>query len=486
MGKETDQGLLVDSSAELAARASPIGTHKVANSPPASRKRSGGLNAFEDDVTHKEIDETSAKTPDATEMRPQKKLRKDSSATSESRTKVCEVGRHTISKLEGTGDLVQTEVRQSAKPKAQSTISKNMVMYPLGDTAQVLGSPGQMPSEEATEILERPATCAGRRGRTIRAKAPIVEADGTVESSTEGKKKPKKDAGKKPLIDAITENAEAPKDSHRENSKEAVKPNSISIEWPSRGSVRRKGKEAELQATANGPNNGDWIATGAGEINGRLRDSDDEDDTDHTAFLLKALDSSGDDRLSGHSSDEAFENEDKTPSFSDSSETEKHIPATKPSTRSGVVYVGRIPHGFHEHQLRSYFSQFGNISRLRLSRSRKTGKSRHFAFIEFVEKEIANIVAGTMDNYLLFGHILKCKLVPESNLHESIWKGANKRFKSVPWNSLEGRKLDLPKGKTKWQGKISNEQKKREKAVKKMKSIGYELALPTLKGVDEI
>ena len=51
--------------------------------------------------------------------------------------------------------------------------------------------------------------------------------------------------------------------------------------------------------------------------------------------------------------------------------------------RSNVVYLGRIPHGFFEDQMRGYFSQFGELRRLRLSRSKKTARSRGYAFLEF-------------------------------------------------------------------------------------------------------
>lgn len=37
----------------------------------------------------------------------------------------------------------------------------------------------------------------------------------------------------------------------------------------------------------------------------------------------------------------------------------------------GVIYVGRIPHGFYEKQMKSYFSQFGKVLRLKISRNRK-------------------------------------------------------------------------------------------------------------------
>ena len=41
------------------------------------------------------------------------------------------------------------------------------------------------------------------------------------------------------------------------------------------------------------------------------------------------------------------------------------------SSKKGVVYVGHIPHGFFEQEMRGFFSQFGTVTRLRLARSRK-------------------------------------------------------------------------------------------------------------------
>lgn len=36
-----------------------------------------------------------------------------------------------------------------------------------------------------------------------------------------------------------------------------------------------------------------------------------------------------------------------------------------------MIYLGRIPHGFFEAQMRAYFAQFGTVTRLRLSRNKK-------------------------------------------------------------------------------------------------------------------
>jgi nucleolar protein 15 len=136
--------------------------------------------------------------------------------------------------------------------------------------------------------------------------------------------------------------------------------------------------------------------------------------------------------------------------------------------------------------MRSYFTQFGEILHLRLSRNKKTGRSKHYAFIEFASSEVARIVAETMDNYLMFGHILKCKTVPREQIHENLWKGANKRFKKIPRNRIEGRKLEAAASKESWDKRVKTEEKRRKEKSQKLKAIGYEFDTPTLKTVKDI
>ncbi|KIW10403.1 hypothetical protein PV08_11366 [Exophiala spinifera] len=146
----------------------------------------------------------------------------------------------------------------------------------------------------------------------------------------------------------------------------------------------------------------------------------------------------------------------------------------------GTVYVGRIPHGFYEAQMKEYFSQFGDISRLRLSRNKRTGASKHFAFIEFKSNEVAKIVASTMDNYLLFGHILKCKYAEPGSLHPDVWKGADKKFRKIPHEKLEREKLATPKTEAHWQKLVDKEQKRRDKKAKKLEKLGIDMPPSTL------
>ena len=202
--------------------------------------------------------------------------------------------------------------------------------------------------------------------------------------------------------------------------------------------------------------------------------------------LLKGLESSGDERDADE--DEGFDQGQVPPPLPKSTfDKINAIPHAETNIKleGGVVYVGRIPHGFYEHEMRAYFSQFGTINRLRLSRNKTTGASRHYAFIEFESDEVAKIVAETMNNYLLFGHILKVKSLDPSQLHPNIWKGANRRFKKVPWAQIEGRKLAMPMSREQWEKRVEGEQKRRKDKAEKLKEIGYEFDAP-LKSVDSV
>lgn len=74
----------------------------------------------------------------------------------------------------------------------------------------------------------------------------------------------------------------------------------------------------------------------------------------------------------------------------------------------------------------------------------------------------------------------------KEQLHEDIWKGADKRFKKVPWNKIEGRKLSAGVGREEWGKRIERESDKRAKKGEKLKEIGYEFEGAPLKGIDTV
>ncbi|KAL6944337.1 nucleolar protein [Hanseniaspora osmophila] len=86
---------------------------------------------------------------------------------------------------------------------------------------------------------------------------------------------------------------------------------------------------------------------------------------------------------------------------------------------SSIIYISRLPKGFHEKELSKYFSQFGDLKQVKLARNKKTGNSRHYGFVEFVSKYDAQVAQETMNNYLLMGHLLKVEILRNSEDNEA-------------------------------------------------------------------
>lgn len=79
-----------------------------------------------------------------------------------------------------------------------------------------------------------------------------------------------------------------------------------------------------------------------------------------------------------------------------------------------------------------FFDQFGLVTRLRVSRNKKTGKAKHYAFVEFQSAEVAAIAAEAMDNYMMFKQKLTVKVVKAADIHPQLFKGANRKFRAMP------------------------------------------------------
>jgi len=148
-----------------------------------------------------------------------------------------------------------------------------------------------------------------------------------------------------------------------------------------------------------------------------------------------------------------------------------------------VVYLGHIPFGFFEKEMTAFFGQFGKVNRLRMSRSKKTTKSRGFAFIEFEHKEVAEVVADTMDNYLLYGRLMKCNIVPADKVHADTFRNSNRRMRNVPRGKIAAIKhneqyTDADNVKKLQQSLIKGDGKKR----KQLAAMGIDYEFPGYSG----
>uniref|UniRef100_A0A6I8PF32 RRM domain-containing protein n=1 Tax=Ornithorhynchus anatinus TaxID=9258 RepID=A0A6I8PF32_ORNAN len=140
----------------------------------------------------------------------------------------------------------------------------------------------------------------------------------------------------------------------------------------------------------------------------------------------------------------------------------------------GVIYLGHIPRELSESQLRKYFTQFGTVTNLKLSRSKKTGNSKGYAFMEFESEDVAQIVAETMNNYLFCERLLKCHVVPRGKIHKELFKGSNRPFAKPSYPEVARyNKKRTDKQKLKMKMRLESKEKKLRKRLAE-KGIDYD------------
>ena len=120
--------------------------------------------------------------------------------------------------------------------------------------------------------------------------------------------------------------------------------------------------------------------------------------------------------------------------------------------------------------MRKFFAQFGNIKNLRLSRNKKTGASKHYAFVEFETPDVAEIVAETMNDYILFGHRLVCEVMKADKVNKDIWKGANKKFFVVDGTKKAAAAMNMQKTPEQIKVTLEKKLKKCKEQIKQLKS----------------
>ena len=148
---------------------------------------------------------------------------------------------------------------------------------------------------------------------------------------------------------------------------------------------------------------------------------------------------------------------------------------TKPTPKSaGVLYLGHIPHGFYEEQMRGFFSQFGKVTRLRLARNKRTGKSKHFAFVEFAHRDVCEIVAKAMNGYLLFSKVLVAKVMDPAQVHPETFKNADKPFKVRDRQAIERKKHNTPRGDEEAERRTARLAKADSKKRKRLEAAGID------------
>ena len=156
---------------------------------------------------------------------------------------------------------------------------------------------------------------------------------------------------------------------------------------------------------------------------------------------------------------------------------------SSPSNKA-AIYVGHLPWGFGDVEIKKYFQQFGEITRIIVPKSSKSGRSVGYAFIEFKEQETAEVAAKTMNNYLLFDKILKCNVIEDKTKYDRMFLKWKKKFK---FNDKRKERLikqqKHPKTKEEIKAKIQIILDREEKRKEKFKELGIDYSFDGFKEI---
>ncbi|EES98966.1 putative RNA binding [Giardia duodenalis assemblage B] len=144
----------------------------------------------------------------------------------------------------------------------------------------------------------------------------------------------------------------------------------------------------------------------------------------------------------------------------------------------GVIYVGHLPHCFMERPMRNFFSQFGKVLQVRVSRN-KEQKSRGYGYVKFASRAVAKIAAETMDNYLMFNKILKVSYLETWN-DNLFWHGCEYERQPTPHRAIYREEYNAPKSEEEWEAEMEKVSSARLRTLGKLKDLGYEYEMPPL------
>ena len=142
----------------------------------------------------------------------------------------------------------------------------------------------------------------------------------------------------------------------------------------------------------------------------------------------------------------------------------------------GIIYIGHLPKGFSEDELKKFFTQFGKITKIRVARSKKTGRPKGYAFLEFTDKDVAEIAVQTMNGYMMFHRQIECHMVEAA--HKDTFKHGNREWKFVPTQVMFRNKKNQEKTPEQKAARVEGLLGKEKEKRIRLKELGIEYDFP--------
>lgn len=113
-----------------------------------------------------------------------------------------------------------------------------------------------------------------------------------------------------------------------------------------------------------------------------------------------------------------------------------------------------------------------------MSRSKKTGRSRGYAFVEFADHDVAKVVADTMSGYFLLEKRLVCHILPQDQVHELMFAKAKRIATKADIHKKARLEVNKQRSTDALKGITAKLVKREEMKRKKLAALGIDYDFP--------
>ncbi|XP_052896315.1 MKI67 FHA domain-interacting nucleolar phosphoprotein [Anopheles moucheti] len=148
---------------------------------------------------------------------------------------------------------------------------------------------------------------------------------------------------------------------------------------------------------------------------------------------------------------------------------------------SGLVFIKHLPKGFYEDEMCEFFMQFGDVERVCVARSKKTQQSKGYGYVHFRFHEVAEIAASAVNNYMMFGRVLKANALPKkiTKVPRNFGRAFNSKGEQTgayrQWLQKRVRKANSYLGPQTLLDRVSKRMNRLKRAEKELHEAGIEL-----------
>lgn len=116
------------------------------------------------------------------------------------------------------------------------------------------------------------------------------------------------------------------------------------------------------------------------------------------------------------------------------------------------------------------------MENVRLSRSKRTGNSKGYGFVQFSSPQVAKIASDAMSGYFLLEKRLVCHIIPTEKVHENLFP--KKPFRKANFRVNNQKSVNRKRSSSEWEAMTKQQAAREKKKIEKLKKLGIDYEFP--------